>query len=147
MLENRRSYLVESVVHASHLLEAFASTGEVLRLRDVVSRTGLGKAKCFRLLHTLHYCGLVEKVDVSRYRLTCQLKRRKRCRIGYAAQGSVSSFGDQLLLGLQTAAARCDVELMVVDNRYQPRVALRNARTLWYVRASISYWSSRRTRR
>ena len=125
-----RSYLIESVVHAAHVLEAFSSTAEVLRLRDVVSRTGLGKARCFRLLHTLHFCGLVEKVDVSRYRLACEVKRRRTCRIGYAAQGAVSSFGDQVLIGLQAAAVQSNIELMVVDNRYQPKVALRNAQHL-----------------
>jgi ribose transport system substrate-binding protein len=130
MLDTRRSYLIESVVHAAHVLEAFASTGEVLRLRDVVTRTGLGKARCFRLLHTLHYCGLVDKVDVSRYRLACEVKRRRQCRIGYAAQGAVSSFGDQVRIGLQAAAEQSNIELIVVDNRYQPKVALRNAQHL-----------------
>jgi ribose transport system substrate-binding protein len=130
MSQAPRSYVVESVVHAAHVLEAFASSGEVLRLRDVVARTGLSKARCFRLLHTLHFCGLVEKVDVSRYRLACEVKRRKRYHIAYAAQGSVSSFADEVLKGLQSAAARSNVELTVVDNRYQPKVALRNAQHL-----------------
>src|SRR5512143_1423552 len=56
-------YIVRSVVHASEVLRAFRSSGEALRLRDVVERTGLGKGLCFRLLHTLHHIGLVEKVD------------------------------------------------------------------------------------
>jgi ribose transport system substrate-binding protein len=121
--------MVDSVIHASHVLEAFTSNGEVLRLRDVVARTGLSKARCFRLLHTLHFCGLVEKAETSRYRLAIEMKRRKRHRIGYAAQGS-SSFAAEVLGGLQIAAAHADVELIVVDNRYQPKVALRNAQHL-----------------
>jgi ribose transport system substrate-binding protein len=125
-----RSYVVGSVVHASNVLEAFSSTAEVLRLRDVVARTGLTKGQCFRLLHTLHYCGFVEKVDVSRYRLACELKRRKRYRMGYAAQGSPSSFAAEVLSGLRTAASDANVELIVVDNRYQPKIALRNAQQL-----------------
>ncbi len=123
-------YVVESVVHASQVLEAFASPGEVLRLRDVVSRTGLSKGRCFRLLHTLHFCGLLEKVDVSRYRLAFEVKRRRRYRLGYAAQGSVSSFAREVLTGLLAAAEQANVELIVVDNKYQPRVALRNAHQL-----------------
>ena len=55
----------ESVVHASQILSAFQSSGEALRLRDVVQRTGLGKGMCFRLLHTLHHFGLLEKVDAT----------------------------------------------------------------------------------
>ena len=63
------AYIVQSVVHAAEILGAFQSAGEALRLRDVVARTGLGKGMCFRLLHTLHHCGLLEKVDASRFRL------------------------------------------------------------------------------
>ncbi len=85
---------------------------------------------CFRLLHTLHHCGLLEKVDASRYRLVSEIRRRKRYRIGYAAQGQDSSFAREVLAGLQRAAERDDVELIVVNNRYQPKVALRNAEHL-----------------
>jgi ribose transport system substrate-binding protein len=123
-------YLVRSVVHASQVMGAFQSPGEVLRLRDVVQRTRLGKGMCFRLLHTLHYCGLLEKVDATRFRLVSEIRRRKRYRIGYAAQGQDSSFAREVHLGLQRAAEREDVELIVVDNRYQPKVALRNAEQL-----------------
>ena len=65
----REPYIVRSVVHASQILGVFTSPGEVLRLRDVVQRTGFGKGLCFRLLHTLHHCGMLEKVDESRYRI------------------------------------------------------------------------------
>ena len=86
----REPYIVQSVVHASQILGAFQSPGEVLRLRDVVERTGFGKGMCFRLLHTLHHCGLLEKVDASRYRLVSEIRRPRRHRIGYAAQGQDS---------------------------------------------------------
>jgi ribose transport system substrate-binding protein len=124
------SYIVRSVVHAYQVLRAFQSSGEALRLRDVVQRTGLGKGLCFRLLHTLHHIGLVEKVDATRYRLTSEIGRRKRHRIGYAAQGQGTSFPREVLASLQRAADRESVELIVLDNRYQPKVALRNAEHL-----------------
>ena len=126
----REPYIVQSVVHASQILGAFQSPGEVLRLRDVVERTSFGKGMCFRLLHTLHHCGLLEKVDASRYRLVSAIRRPRRHRIGYAAQGQDSSFAGEVHTSLQRAAERDDVELIVVDNRYQPKVALRNAEHL-----------------
>ena len=46
---NHNRYLVKSLVHASRVLEAFQSSGDVLRLRDVVTRTGFNKGMCFRL--------------------------------------------------------------------------------------------------
>jgi len=123
-------YIVRSVVHASEVMRAFRSSGEALRLRDVVERTGLGKGLCFRLLHTLHHIGIVEKVDATRYRLTSEIGRRRRYRIGYAGQGQDTSFPREVLAGLQRAADRENVELITVDNRYQPKVALRNAEHL-----------------
>ena len=123
-------YLVQSLVHASRILESFGTAGDVLRLRDVVERTGYGKGMCFRLLHTLHHCGFLEKVDGSRYRLAWENRRAKRHRIGYAGQGQDNSFPREVQTGLMAAAQKEQVELIVVDNRYQPRVALRNVEHL-----------------
>jgi ribose transport system substrate-binding protein len=126
----RDRYLIKSLVHATTLLGAFQSPGEILRLRDLVSRTGFSKGLCFRLVHTLHHCGLVEKVDERCYRLTAEIRRRQRYRIGYAAQGQDSSFPREVHGSLVRAAAREQVELIVVDNRYQPSTALRSAEHL-----------------
>jgi ribose transport system substrate-binding protein len=92
-----------------------------------MARTGFNKGMCFRLLYTLHYCGLVEKVDKHHYRLTAEIRRRKRYRIGYAAQGQDSSFTREVHGGLISAADREQIELIVLDNRYQPKIALKNA--------------------
>lgn len=127
---SRDVYLIKSIVHASDVLWAFQHMGDALRLRDVTDRTGFGKGMCFRLLHTLHHCGFLEKVDGTRYRLTADVRRRRRYRIGYAAQGQDSSFPRAVQAGLVTAADREGVELVVVDNRYQPKIALRNAQFL-----------------
>lgn len=62
-------YTVKSLVHASRVLNAFGSHTEVLRLRDVVVRTGFTKGMCFRLLYTLKFCGFLEQVGSNRYRL------------------------------------------------------------------------------
>jgi DNA-binding IclR family transcriptional regulator len=55
-------------------MNAFESSGDLLRLRDVVKRTGLAKGVCFRLLYTLQLCGFAEKVDQHRYRLLFETK-------------------------------------------------------------------------
>jgi ribose transport system substrate-binding protein len=127
MVDNQNRYIVKSLIHASEVLGAFHSTAEVLRLRDVVARTGFNKGMCFRLLYTLHQCGFVEKVGENRYRLTAELRRKRKHRIGYAAQGQDSSFPGEVRAGLVTAADAEGIELIIVDNRYNPKVALRNA--------------------
>jgi ribose transport system substrate-binding protein len=124
---NQSRYIVKSLIHASRVLEAFQSTGDVLRLRDVVARTGFNKGMCFRLLYTLHDCGFLDKVAENHYRLASEVRRRRLYRIGYAAQGQDTSFDRDVRLSLERAAEREHVELIVVDNRYQPKVALRTA--------------------
>ncbi|MCX6538101.1 MAG: substrate-binding domain-containing protein [Acidobacteria bacterium] len=126
----RDVYLIKSVVHASDVLQTFRHMGEALRLRDVMDRTGFGKGMCFRLLYTLHHCGFLDRVDGNRYRLTSEVRRRRRYRIGYAAQGQDASFPREVQAGLVAAAEREHVELVIVDNRYQPKIALRNAELL-----------------
>ena len=123
-------YVVKSLLHASEVLWAFQHPGETLRLRDVMTRTGFGKGMCFRLLYTLRHCGFIEKVENNRYRVIAELRRRKKYRVGYAAQGQDSSFAREVHSGLVRAAERDQVELIVVDNRYQPKVALKNAELL-----------------
>jgi ribose transport system substrate-binding protein len=118
---------VKSILHASRVLESFQAPGDVLRLRDVVGRTGYNKGMCFRLLYTLHQCGFLDKVGENHYRLASEVRRRRLYRIGYAAQGQHTSFDREVRDGLVRAAEREHVELLTVDNRYQPKIALRNA--------------------
>lgn len=134
----RLPYIVQSVVHASQILRAFQSSAELLRLRDVVQRTGFNKGMCFRLLHTLSHCGLLEKVDSTQYRPAYEIRRQKRYRIGYAGQGQDSSFPQEVYSGLRAAAESEDIELIVVNNRYQPKVALRNAEHLIRERVDLA---------
>jgi ribose transport system substrate-binding protein len=115
---NHSGYMVKSLVHASRVLESFQSSGEVLRLRDVVARTSFNKGMCFRLLYTLHQCGFLDRVGENSYRLTSEVRRRRLYRIGYAAQGQDTSFDREVATGLKRAADREQVELITVDNRY-----------------------------
>ena len=110
-------YLVKSLVHGSEVLWAFQQPGETLRLRDVMDRTGFAKGMCFRLLYTLRHCGFIEKVENNRYRLTGEIRRRKKYRIGYAGQGQDSSFADEVRKGL---VARRRTRADRADRRRQP---------------------------
>src|SRR5882762_5833639 len=123
---NHSRYVVKSLVHAAQVLKAFQSKGEVLRLKDVVARTELSKGMCFRLLYTLHTCGFLEKVGENQYRLVSDLRPNRKYRIGYAGQGQDSSFPREVESSLVRAAESANVELVVVDNRYDAKTALRN---------------------
>src|SRR5215813_12631919 len=129
-VERRDPYLVKSVVHSSRVLSAFRSSGEALPLREVASRSGLPKSMAFRLLYTLERCGMVEKVGENLYRSYLRPFRQKAYRIGYAAQGTDYQFSKEVSIGLQRAAAAEGIELISVDNRYNAKIAQRNADVL-----------------
>jgi len=126
--EARDPYFIQSVAHAADVLRAFSTPSEILRLRDVVSRTTYSKGIAFRLLYTLEKTGLVEKVGVNQYRSTVQQCRTRKYKIGYAAQGTDYQFSQQVTSGLKRESDRLEtVELLTLDNRYSPRVAQKNA--------------------
>ncbi len=126
----RDRYLVKSVVHASRLLTAFRGSGEALPLREVAVRSGLPKSMAFRLLYTLERCGMVEKVGENLYRSYLRPFKQKLFRLGYAAQGTDYQFSKEISTGLQRAAAKEGIELISVDNRYNAKIAQRNADVL-----------------
>ena len=123
----RDPYLVKSVVHASRLLGAFRVSGEALPLREIATRSGLPKSMAFRLLYTLERCGMVDKVGENLYRCSLRPFRQKAYRLGYAAQGTDYQFSKEVSLSLERAAGVEGVELISLDNRYNPKIAQRNA--------------------
>jgi len=133
-----KPYVVQAVVHAVQVLRAFQTRGDVLRLRDIVQRTGLNKGLCFRLLYTLRECGLVEKVDESRYRLTSELRGQRRYRVGFAGQGTDNSFSREIQTGLMWSSRNEDIELLTLDSRNSPKLALRNAEQLIRERVDLA---------
>lgn len=116
--------MVRALVRATQILTAFQSAGEVLRLRDVVARTGFDKGTAYRLMYTMCRCGLLEKLGDRQYRCPIRLNHR-RFRVGYASGGDNSLFDRELAAGLTQAAEREGVELLMVNNRYSPVKALR----------------------
>jgi len=130
MAAARDPYLVKSVVHSSRVLSAFRASGEALPLREVAKRSGLPKTMAFRLLYTLERCGMVEKLGENLYRSSLRPFKQKLYRLGYAAQGHDYQFVKEVSAGLERAAAAEGVELISVDNRYNPKIAQRNADVL-----------------
>ena len=126
----REPYLVKSVVHASRVLSAFRASGEALPLREVSSRSGLPKSMVFRLLYTLERCGMVEKAGENLYRSVLRPFKQRLYRLGYAAQGTDYMFSKEISTGLQRAAASEGIELICLDNRYNAKIAQRNADVL-----------------
>ncbi len=128
---------VEAVVRACALLQAFRSEGELLRLRDLVTRTGLSKATVYRIVDTLVQRGFIERVGNRQYRSAVKMIRQQHYRIGYAAQSTEFAFSRDVTGSIRRAAAQAEVDLVLVDNRYSPKVALRNAEMLIRERVNL----------
>jgi ribose transport system substrate-binding protein len=126
----RVPYLVKAVMHAAQLFSAFRSSGEALPLREIASRSGLPKSMTFRLLYTLERCGMLEKVGENLYRSHLRPFKQRPYRLGYAAQGTDYQFSKEVSIGLQRAAAVHGIELICLDNRYNAKIAQRNADVL-----------------
>jgi ribose transport system substrate-binding protein len=121
------SYTVRSVVRAAAILKAFSSSSEVLALRVLVERTGLDKGTVFRLLETLVETGLVDRAGKQGYRSRLQPVRTRKFRIGYASQSNLLPFTGIVTDSLLSAASAADIDLVVLNNQFSPRVALENA--------------------
>jgi hypothetical protein len=109
------------------VLDAFRETAKTLSLTQIASKTGLSAATVFRILYTLERHGLVTRVAERQYLLNIKLPKRRRYRIGYAGQSQEFSFARLVAEGITRAAEAAEIDLIVVDNRYSPKVAVRNA--------------------
>jgi ribose transport system substrate-binding protein len=122
-----KPYLVEAVSRACDVLEAFRTPGEALRLRDIASRTGLSKSTAFRILFTLERRGLVEQSEDRTYRLRLRPLKRQKYRLGYGAQSSEFAFSRAVSESIQRVAFEEGIDLIVLNNRYSAKTAVRNA--------------------
>jgi ribose transport system substrate-binding protein len=125
--QRKRSYTIQSVVRAVDILNAFTSTSEILDLRVVAARAGLHKATAFRLLETLVETRVLERAGKQGYRSSIQISRSRHFRIGYASQSNLLPFTATVTDGLIVAANAANVDLLIANNEFSPRVALQNA--------------------
>lgn len=94
---------------------------------DYIRKQLPGLQSSFRLLYTLGKCGLVAKVGENQYQSCIRPIKQKRYCIGYASQGTDYQFSKDVSEGLAHAAHAEGIELISVDNRYNPKAAQRNA--------------------
>jgi ribose transport system substrate-binding protein len=131
-------YNVEAVRRACELLKAFASDTEILRLRDLVARTRISTTTAFRLIHTLEQQGLIEKVGRNSYRSRVKIYNAPQYRFGYASQGEDCTFAQEWSDSIVQAARRHRVDLISLDNGFDPDLALRNADALIDAKVNIA---------
>ena len=124
-MERDRAY-AHAVIRACDVMKAFHHENETLTLVDLVERTKLSKTTVYRLAQSLICGGLMGRVGKGVYCSKIKPLVSRGYRLGFAVQTD-SEFCREVTSSLQRAAAREQVQLITVNNRYSAREALRNA--------------------
>lgn len=120
----KRLYLIPILSKALDVLELLEKTNGPIALEDVYQQTNISKTSVYRILKTLVHRGYVAQGESGQYRL---VSRPRRLRFGVAAQSGEMPFSLAVTSSVSEAAAAAGVELLVLDNRYDPDVAIKNA--------------------
>ena len=120
----KRLYLIPILSKALDILELLEQTHAPVTLEDVYQKTQISKTSVYRILKTLVHRGYVAQAQNGLYRL---VSRPRRLRFGFAAQSAEMPFSVAVAHSVVAAAAASGVELLILDNRYDPDVAIQNA--------------------
>ncbi|MGC9223377.1 MAG: substrate-binding domain-containing protein [Terracidiphilus sp.] len=120
----KRLYLIPILSKALDVIELLEQDNSALSLEDVYQRTNISKTSVYRILKTLVHRGYLAQTPSGEYRL---VSRPRRLRFGFAVQSAEMPYSEAVAQSVSAAAAASGVELIMLDNRYDPAVAVRNA--------------------
>ncbi|MGP8253380.1 MAG: substrate-binding domain-containing protein [Terracidiphilus sp.] len=120
----KRLYLIPILSKALDVIELFERDHAPLTLEDVYQQTNISKTSVYRILKTLVHRGYLAQTQNGQYRL---VSRPRRLHFGFAVQSADLPFSVALSRSVNAAAAAAGVELLMLDNRFDPDVAVRNA--------------------
>lgn len=120
----KRLYLIPILSKALDVIELLEQANAPLTLEDVYQKTNISKTSVYRILKTLVHRGYLAQTQSGQYRL---VSRPRRLRFGFAVQSAEMPFSVAIAQSVTAAAAASGVELLMLDNRYDPAQAVRNA--------------------
>jgi ribose transport system substrate-binding protein len=120
----KRLYLIPILSKALDVIELLERDHAPLTLEDVYQKTNISKTSVYRILKTLVHRGYLAQTQNGQYRL---VSRPRRLHFGFAVQSAEMPFSVAVAQSVSAAAAASGVELVVLDNRFDPDVAVRNA--------------------
>ena len=120
----KRLYLIPILSKALDVLELLENNHDPVALEDVYRKTHISKTSVYRILKTFVHRGYVAQSQNGLYRL---VSRPRRLRFGFAAQSGEMPFSVAVAHSVVNAAAASGVELLILDNRYDPDIAIQNA--------------------
>jgi ribose transport system substrate-binding protein len=120
----KRLYLIPILSKALDVIELLEQDNSPLTLEDVYQKTNISKTSVYRILKTLVHRGYLAQTQGGQYRL---VSRPRRLRFGFAVQSAEMPYSEAVAQSVSEAAAASGVELLMLDNKYDPAVAVRNA--------------------
>ena len=120
----KRLYLIPILSKALDVIELLERDHAPLTLEDVYQKTRISKTSVYRILKTLVHRGYLAQTQSGQYRL---VSRPRRLHFGFAVQSADLPFSVAVAQSVTAAAAAAGVELVVLDNRFDPEAAVRNA--------------------
>ena len=119
-----RLYHIPILSKALDVLELLQSQKQSFSVEDLYRETHFSKTTVYRILRTLEHRGYLARQDDGRYR---SVSRPTKLRFGFAGQSEELPFSQAVTASLKSAAGASGVDLIVLDNRYDGRLALQNA--------------------
>src|SRR5580700_7013437 len=129
-----RLYLIPVLSKALDILELLQADNQAKSLEEIFQRTNISKTTVYRILKTFTHRGYLAQSENGLYRL---VSRPRKMRFGFGAESSEMPFSEAVRESLSTAAASAGVDLVVLDNKYDAAVAVRNAEEFVRLRVDL----------
>jgi len=117
----KRLYLIPILSKALDVLEILQAEERPLPLEAIYQRASISKTTVYRILKTLVHRGYLAQSQDGLYRL---VSRPRKLRFGFGKQSGEMPFSEAVTVSLQEAATQAGVDLLVLDNRYDPATAV-----------------------
>ncbi len=122
--KRQRLYLIPILSKTFDIMELLQAEKAPMSLETIYNRTRISKASVYRIMHTLVHRGYATRGEDGLYR---HAGTPKKLRFGFGNQSVDMPFSEEVKASLQRAAASAGVDLMVLDNHYDAKTALKNA--------------------
>ena len=120
----KRLYLIPVLSKALDVLEILQRERKPMSLETMHQRTRISKTTVYRILKTLTHRGYIAQSQDGLYRPISSPTKKV---FGFGSQSSEMAFSQAVTKSLQSAAADTGIDLLILDNQYDPTIAVRNA--------------------
>ena len=117
-------YLIPILSKALDVLELLQAENGSLTLEAIYKRTRFSKTTIYRVLKTLVHRGYLTQSGDGSYRY---VSKQKKVSFGFGSQSGKMPFSVAVENSLRAAAVQAGVDLIVLDNEYDARQAVKNA--------------------